>query len=526
MEMVMAAGSMLGGLAGQAIMGKPASIGPDTSIPGIKKATIQKATKADAGLQIAQVDPTGAINYFKQAADSYSAKALEGVNYYTGAIQQAINNINSTTDKANLEINPIARQGTLASKEYMRMLGLNPPSDLSNSGFFDQVKNSGHADIAAQMQEAENITDPAQRAATKQNIMSSLINNTSSLSSAEQQAALQSVQPEKAPPQLSVEQWLKLPENKGKYQINSSLVNKNTNAAVQGKEGAAPAGSIPLSALTSAGQSAYKQWEQQQQGQYETQYQSQLRSAQEQAVNSALAAKQQLGQSLASQYGSQYSSELDRGYNGDQITKKLEATPGYQFQQRQGQQAIARLGAASGLLSSGNTAAAQVDYSEKTAQNYFQNHLANLQPLMESGNQATGIIANNIIGQGNSLAQVYGNLGAGLLGAYQNIGQAYNNSYTNSGQAYLQAALANMAAQNDAIKTKHQQNFEASQNSQKNAISAGYLNLANNDFNFKVGNELQAGNTFAAGVRNSGTSQGAGTGWPSFNPNSMAWYTV
>lgn len=517
-----ALGALAGGLAGQAVMGKPQKIGPDTSVPGITKATIQKGNKSDPGLSIAQVDPSGAIDYFKKAANLFNSNAMVGIDLYKGAIQNAIDSINSTTDKSNLELNRIVARGTPASNEYMRMLGLNPPSDLATSGFFDQVKNSGYGDIAEQMAKAEGIADPKQRALAKQNIINQLNTQGSFLTDTEKQNAMQSGMLGVSSPTnvMSVEEFLKSNKMQGAID-NSKFLQYQKGLASGTSTRPEDGGRIPLDVLSPQGQAAYNKYLED----VKSGYAGQQTSAGQQMTAEALAKKQQQAKELADQYASGYAGKLDKGYSGTEITKKLQSTPGYQFQRNMGEQGIARAAAASGMLGSGNTGAALSEFNQNLANNYYQGFLNNLSPLMQSGDNATAAMANNYMSKGGSLAQLYGNMGSGLLSAYQNIGQAYSNAYTNSGSAFLNTALANMTAQNDAIKTKNQQNFDASQNSQRNALQAGYLNLANSQFNYQVGQNQQAGQVFAGGMLGgNNTSYGAGSGWPYFNNNTHAWY--
>lgn len=497
--LIAAAGSLAGGMAAQAIMGKPVPPGPDTSVPGVSSATIQKATKSDPGVKIAQVDPTGALNYFQQAANSYNNSALQGINLYQNSMQQAIDSVNTKTDNANKQLDTIAKQGTAASKQYMQMLGLTPPSDVATSGILDQVKSFGseYSDIADQIKANEGLTDPTQRSAARDALTNQITQSSQNLSASE----LQSVK----------------------------------DAAVQAA-GAAPV--KPISKMDNSGDPRVVAKTDpteiaQDQAKLDAQYQqdlnsyySKLQTATNQAITQATLAKQSQGKDLISNYSSLYGNDVAQGYTGDQVTKQLENTPGYQFQLGQGNQAVARAGAAGGLLGSGNTLTAAQTFGQGLAQNTYQNYLSNLSPLIASGNTATGQEATNTVNQGNSLAQLYGNLGSGLLSAYQNIGQAYNNAYTNAGQTTYNAAIANMNAQNDAIKQKNQQNFQAQQNANSNQLQAGYLNLANNQFSYQVAQGQQAGQAFAQSTAgNSGNnSSGAGSGYPYYNNQSAAWY--
>lgn len=87
------------------------------------------------------------------------------------------------------------------------------------------------------------------------------------------------------------------------------------------------------------------------------------------------------------------------GLGGDQEAQNqafqnFRNSTGYQFGLDQGTHAITSNAAAKGLLNSGATAKALNTYGQNYANTQYQNYLNPLQNLINSGNQAGGVIAN------------------------------------------------------------------------------------------------------------------------------------
>jgi hypothetical protein len=532
-----ALGSVLGGLAAKAIMGDPAPIGPDTGVPGISKAVIQKKTKANDELSVAQVDPSNAIKYFSQAAEAYNNQSLQGISLYQNAFQSAIDNVNNTVKQSNQQLGQIVAQGTPASQEYMRMLGLNPPTANQTSDLYSRISGAGYNDLVQQMQNAESIFDPSERAQAKQQIMDQIPilqgqiakNNSFTTPAPVIYKPVTDVTPEEYQTALrehpdqfnlygqdALSQRIKAATNSVEFQnfkqnqYNDLLKSKAYGGATKQFAESGTDYITPFLASeqqkAQSSQAAYDQW-----------------LASKNANASSVSSQQQDVQGFINEFGKNYTPEMDKGYTGEQINNKLQNTPGYQFQALQGQQAINRAAAAAGGLNSGGTGAALSQFNQNLASSYYQNFLNNLGPLMSAGNTALSQIANNYMAQGGSLAQLYGNLGSGLLSAYQNIGQAQYNSYTNAGQVTQQSNIFNANAQNQAIAQKHAQDAKQQQDAAQNNIQAGYLNLANNQFGYQIAQNQNYGAGFA--YNNSGGML-SGNGWPSYNPNTQAWYTI
>lgn len=112
----------------------------------------------------------------------------------------------------------------------------------------------------------------------------------------------------------------------------------------------------------------------------------------------------------------------------------LTQTPGYQFSLGQGLEAIQRSAAAKGNLMSGKTLMAMQQFGQNMAQQTYQQALANLQPAIQGGQQATA--ANNQAQQnyGQLLTNLLGQQGTTQAGLLQNlVNQAGNLTNTQLG---------------------------------------------------------------------------------------------
>ena len=103
---------------------------------------------------------------------------------------------------------------------------------------------------------------------------------------------------------------------------------------------------------------------------------------------------------------------------------ELQATPGYQFQLQQGQQAINNSAAAQGGMLSGATQQALANYSQNQAATGFANAWTRAQGAYQSAfnnNQAQNLQASNIntttAGMGQAAAQNLGSIGVGASSA-------------------------------------------------------------------------------------------------------------
>lgn len=96
------------------------------------------------------------------------------------------------------------------------------------------------------------------------------------------------------------------------------------------------------------------------------------------------------------------------GYKAVDPSAMLQQTPGYQFLQNQGNQALARYGAASGLSMSGPAAKSALNFGQNLAQSYaWQPYMSSLQSLTGMGEQAAGQTGQWAYGTGQNMANTY-----------------------------------------------------------------------------------------------------------------------
>jgi hypothetical protein len=184
-----------------------------------------------------------------------------------------------------------------------------------------------------------------------------------------------------------------------------------------------------------------------------------LTGAQQQYGAGQQALTQNYGAALAplqQQYGTtqagnaQLSSLLGFGPQGSAgVQSTLSTLPGYQFALNQGAQNVLRNQAAAGPLASGATLNALQQQGQGQAnQNYF-NYAAQLQPYLGANAAASGAVAGNYTGLGQSLNANQMGLG-NLVNANQlTQGTGLNQSYLTQGNAAYgtQAAIGNAQAQ-------------------------------------------------------------------------------
>lgn len=110
---------------------------------------------------------------------------------------------------------------------------------------------------------------------------------------------------------------------------------------------------------------------------------------------------------------------------------------GYDFQLKQGQNAITTSNAAKGLLNSGGTVKALDEFGQGTAANYFNNYLGQLGNVGAGGYNAATAVGNAGTGAGSNAAQYIaagGNaISNGLTGALGGFGGAITNALARGG---------------------------------------------------------------------------------------------
>lgn len=500
-----ALGTIAGAAAGKAIQGPTHNFGPDTSIPGISSATIKQGGKGGKGeVKVPQIDISQSLKWFQEAADTQTKYYQDGLDYYQKSLAVAAATINDAYTKADNTLQPLSYSSNQALNEQMRMMGLDPIQ--AGHGLGDQLKSSFKVaqdlvptsgasfvnDLSSKLDQSLTIKDAAERATTKQ----SILDQASSGAAGVQQGIQSQIDA------LNAQQIAAPNPNSPKYAYTGNLQDYQN---VTGEFGMSDADARMRTPAYQADLAAFNQ--------------------QNASRNASLASLQgQLNEwnafstgdlaGVVGDFKTQYGDYYDKAYTGDEVAAKVAATPGYQFQMDQGTQALERQGAAKGMLGSGNTATALVNYGQQLGQNFYGMYMQNLSNIVSEGSGATGQIAANQINQGKdygALIEAGGNAG---MQTQQLIGNAKAQSLYASGNLYADAAKFNATMQYQGINAEKDR-AAAAQGAAIQA-SAGIMNAGTQQqqFNYGVFQGQQAGTAYA----NSG-----GGGWPQYNPTTNNW---
>lgn len=449
---IAAIGSMAGSLAGGAAMkalgvGPPPPAKPDTNIPGISSATLQKSTKSSPGLTVAQVNPSQAIDYFKKAAATSESYFQQGLRMYGASINSAISEINSSYAQANNTLYPAAQAGISALNKELQFMGMSPISPSAGLGGV-AASIGNYPELQKQLTAAEAIKDPVQRAAAREQILNTVKGLKQELTST---------------PEPAIYQAQKMPD---------VWRSRQQHQAWDAKE----------QAKVAASQLAYDKWKGQQ---------SDL-----EVSNLAVATTNAALDKFATQFDTSYSPEYANPLSATQIQQELENTPGYQFQLSQGLDSLQRTASARGNLISGSAMAGAVKYGQGLADTTFQQALANLSSIATQGLPANAQIAANQASEGQANAALITQIGAATANTYNAIGNQYAASYTNAGNTAYNASVFNADAQNKALSQKRAADDNMKQ--QALASGAGYMNAqtAQNQFQYDVFKGQQQGQAF------------------------------
>lgn len=490
---VSAAGSLLGGLAAQAIMGKPTTYGPDTSIPGVTSATIKKGGKGQPDEKVPQVDITQSLKWFQEAADLQTEYYNEGLNYYRDALKAAAYEVNQGYTNANNTLKPLSYSSTQALNEQMRMMGLDPLSATHDA--YDKSGQVGLSeDIQKMISEAEQLKDPTERARAKQEIMSNINSNLTTLQ------------------QMADQQGSALSGLAGPRTITGKLYNDADYAETPGGTsftGLFHSGEYRVTdeekaIMTAAGfEGDYSNWYTPEQL---AAYNAKAKSTYDQhkadmlAQQNALMAKIKGINEFGKEYDSLYTDEYDRGYTGEEVAARVASTPGYQFQLDQGTKAIERQGAAKGMLGSGNTLTALTNYGQELAQNYYGVYMDNLARIVNEGSGATQQIAQNQVNQGKDYGALIEAGGAAMNQTAQLVGNAHATSKYQAGQLFADAAQFNASMQYSGIQAGLNRQHQTQLAAMNNQAPLQMANVAQQRFNYGVFQNQQGGAAYAANV--------------------------
>lgn len=401
------------------------------------KGSIGSGGGGGSSTSVPQIDISKALIWFDEAAQKQDKYARAGLDYYNNALEDAAKQIQAGYKDANKTLQPLSFASNAALNEQLRFLGITPISPSRN--FAEDITAVGnYPDLQRAFQDAERISDPAQRAQVKDQLMQQIISKQQAIPEMsqelkDQQALYESVKGF-SPKTIDVTGKLK-----GKSFGTNDVAIINRLNELYG-DNAADA-DTNYRAEQAAGRIAN----------IKKNYEASLADYNKQ-VEQVKATNESLA-NLSSQYGLLY----DTGYNpsaytGDEVTAKIESTPGYQFQVGQGQKAIERSASAKGMLNSGNTLLAVQGYGQQLGQSYYNTYMDNLSKVVAEGSGATFQISQNQANQGTQLGQLRVMSGQAGMDTERYIGDAYANSLYQQGYLYSQAATANAGLQQQAIQ--------------------------------------------------------------------------
>jgi len=494
---VAAAGTMAGGMAGQALsnsMGGNKSGMKITGTQGVGVAKVsEKKGKSTKNTYVPQMDITQSLDWFRTAANEQENFYRQGLKQYEGAMATAKKEIDAGYNEAFKTLKPMSYNSTQASNEMMRFMGLTPLS--SSAGFYDDARLAGaSASQLKQIAAAEKLTDPQERAAAKTAVMGTIqdLQKASTLG-----ADLKALDAKG----LNLNGF---EAEKGRTGGYGQGGNARYNAIFNALAGETPGG-VSGSNLGAISIAADKRYAEERNSLIAGA--TAAKAAEVERLTAADAARGALSDkmsALGSNFEQNYSDTKDAGYTGAEVTAKLEATPGYGFVVDQGTKAIERQGAARGMLGSGNTLIGLTEFGQKNAQNYFGMHMDTLSNIAQLGSGATNQLSGLQMQQGRDQSQVSQALGSGQMSAYGAIGDARANSLYQQGNLYADAAKFNTSMINSVLESSKDRDAAAA--NQQTASAPGMQNaqLGQQQFQYQVFQNQQGGQAYQS-ARNSGS---------------------
>lgn len=476
---VATAGSIGGTMAGQKLFNGTGD--PGGGIPGL---TTSNNNNKNQNMNVTQVDPSIALDYFSQASQAQAAGYDKGLAMYKPALDKAVTYINSGYSSANSTLKPLSTASGEALNEQLRYLGLDPIQ--KTAGYGDAIRTVGSAfdpssdigkyavSLADKLDSAAGIKDPAQRAAAKQDLLTqfdsakAMINNPI-------QAKIDAI---KIPQALTVEQY----RSGLNQQAIAAGVRMDPEQMLADAEAGVANRQAGINALTKK----------------KTDLQNQLK-----ANDGVLSSLDGFKNQFANSYGDQY----DAPYTGDQIADKITNTPGYQFQLEQGQQALERSASSQGMLHSANTQLAVQEFGQQQANSYFQNQMNSLGQVIAQGTPATMQISANQASQGGMLAQIAQLYGTAAMDTERAKADFVGQQLMASGNLFNQTAEFNAGLQFQG--QQGELNRQADQAKASTAAGPGYLNavnkqgmldLAQQQFNQQVANSRSSAAGYLRGI--------------------------
>ena len=514
---VAAAGSMAGGALGgmlqNKIEGKKSMTITGTQGVGVAKVTEKQGKRKPKETLVPQMDITKSLEWFRQASADQESFYRQGLKQYEGSMAAAKKEIDAGYNAAFKTLKPMAFASTQATNEMMRFMGLNPLS--ATYDIKDRAIELGASSAQAkQIADAENLTDPGERAIARDKVLDGFTKEQKASTLAADIAALrktpinysgyESTDPlNDASPAVTRDRILikALGGNPATVGLSG---NQRYNDIFNGiaKEVGKEYADVDARGANEGALAAYMRQRQNMIDLHTAKIDSGIASLQEKD-NARIELNKELLK-LQSSYESDFQTTKDVGYTGAEVTAKLEATPGYGFVVDQGTKAIERQGAAMGMLGSGNTLIGLSQFGQKNAQNYFGMHMDTLSNIAHLGSGATNQLSGLQMQQGRDQSQITQAIGNSRMSAYGAIGDARANSLYQQGNMYADAAKYNTGLINSVLESSKDR--EAAAANQRTASAPGMQNaqLGQQQFQYGVFQNQQGGQAYQS-ARNAGT---------------------
>lgn len=478
---ISAAGSIAGGKAANALTDRNAPKGG--GIPGL---TTSIGGKKDGSQDAIQVDPSIALDYFRQASEAHTKGYNEGLAYYLPALDKASKQMQMGYSGANATLKPLSTSAGEALNQQLKFLGLDPIQ--KTAGYGDALRTTAYAygdnlpelssyanDLANQMDEATNIKDPAERAAAKASILDKMRNAETNINKPLQDK-LSAIGANSLVSETEIDQILK---NRGidpnikqwdgtKLTTNKQMYLDKAKTSSSMSAGSAAAGYDSPYYLAATDYNKLLDSKQQQ----NTKNEADKKALQEQ-INTNKDAVAGLDPFI-SQFEQGYGAQYDKAYTGQEIADAVSNLPGYQFQYEQGAKGLERAAAAKGMLKSANTQLALQEFGQQQAQSYYNNYMQQLSGQVAQGTPATMQISANQQGLGASLSNLAQMYGAAQMDTARANADFLSGQLMQSGSLFNQTAMFNAGQQNQAIQNSLQR--EADQKKANTAAGPGYIN--------------------------------------------------
>lgn len=409
------------------------------------------------------IDPSEAIGAFHSAADVIRDQYPEAFKQLQDYTSEGTRQYLDQLTKAEGASLPFSKTALDSMNELRRFMGMQPVS--KSIGIAGKIRAAGEklltprsqefgldnvgtqlTTLADQFEQAESITDPTQREATKAELSKKINDIYSGL----RFDYIESQNLRNAGDYKPFEHGLdEIPTNINQSQALSVALMRNQGMSSQ----EATAAINKLKQLAETDQAAAQE------------YLNQLRSASgsDRSDSRAHDMAQLLENPISDLAGARdefeqlYDTGEQRPYTGEEVKDFLTELPEYQFQLEQGNKLMQRSQAARGTLQSGEALLEAQQFGQGLAQNVYSGHLSRLAGLaglnLPQVSAQQGILSNI----GNTALGTQSSLGAAQLQSLQGIANARANAYNQQGKALFDAQKLN--AQNSLQAGIANQNY-------------------------------------------------------------------